>query len=218
LPLANWPLAEALINAVARLSFTSPERRTYFAAMVDPNELVARVISLPHRTDRRTHFALQAMAQGIAHRFVDGLKMDTPAAGINEAHRACVAAAKANGEPFALVMEDDAWFPARDGYAHFMRQMPQEFDLYLGGVYGRPEDADGVCTWFNGLHCYVVAARFYDTYLAIDPSTHIDHALRGLGRYVVCRPYACMQLSDHSDNVGVVTDYAEWSKERVYRG
>ncbi len=184
-----------------------------------PRGILAQVISLPRRQDRRDLFEVMAKEQGIEYVFQPGVsEFAIPAKNISEAHRACVLRSKMAGAPLALIMEDDCWFPAADGYAHYLRNMPADFDLYLGGAYGAAEDEHGVTWSFCGLHCYVVHARFYDTFLGVDPLDHIDHALRGLGRYVVCQPYAAIQRSGYSDNTGTTADYGNVVSKRIYQG
>lgn len=176
-----------------------------------PENIQARVISLPHRTDRRASFERHAVEQGIAFRFMDGVTGHGAHVNISRAHKACIREAQANREPFALVMEDDCWFPSQDGYRWWLSRMPEEpFDLFLAGIYNGDPALDGRVSAFCGLHCYIVAERFYPTFLAATENKHLDHALEGLGKYHVCLPYAAIQRDGFSDNSKEVTEYAHY--------
>lgn len=174
-----------------------------------PETIRARVISLPHRADRRERFAHHAAEQGIEFQFVNGVTGHGPHINISRAHKACIREAQANREPFALVMEDDCWFPSADGYRWWLSRMPMEpFDLYLAGIYSGDPAPSGRIKEFCALHCYLVAERFYPALLAATESKHLDHALAGLGNYHVCLPYAAIQREGFSDNSKKETAYA----------
>lgn len=187
--------------------------------------LTAQVISLPHRYDRRGQFAQHAHEQGITYFFVEGIVPADPTndaqvrAAINAAHRACIVRARLNAWPYALVMEDDCFFPAADGYGHFLRHWDTEADVYTGGLYTGTPDADGHLTGWCGMHCYIVHQRFYDRFLEVDPTDHIDVALAKLGgRYRCCVPYAALQRSGYSDQLRKATNYGNAHGDKVYRG
>jgi len=188
--------------------------------MISKENIIAHVITLPGRHDRRMLFQDEATMQRIQYAWCDGVRGTTPAEGISAAHRAVVAMAKAREMDRVLIMEDDVLFTAPGAFDHFLRNVPAEFDLYLGGLYGGSVSDTNEVRWFSGLHCYLVAARFYDRFLAVDPHTHIDAALSALDdrAYYVCRPYACMQRSGFSDNEGKYMDYSAWGKGRTYTG
>lgn len=170
--------------------------------------LTARVISLPTRMDRREQFTQHAAEQGIPFTFVDGTTGGAVWNNISRSHKACIRAAQQNSEPYALVMEDDCHFPSADGFTWWLQQLPkQPFDIYLGGIFSGYPLPDGLVKSFCGLHCYVVAARFYATFLAAKEDMHIDHALAGKGTYFVCQPFAAIQRNGYSDNVKKEMDY-----------
>lgn len=171
-----------------------------------PHHITARVINLPQRKDRRDAFSLHAEAQGIQYQWSPGVIANKPVTGVCLAHKQCIRDAAERQEPYALVMEDDVYFPSADGYRWWLAQLPMEMpDIYLGGIYSllgqREERRDGL--WrvdgFCGLHCYLVHRRFFPTFLGLREDIDFDHALRGLGDYVVARPYAAIQRNGFSD-------------------
>ena len=66
-------------------------------------------------------------------------------------------------------MEDDVYFPAQDGFEYFLKNKPDDFDIYLGGIYLGSDKVkemnQRIRHRFSGLHCYIVHERFYDTFL-----------------------------------------------------
>ena len=179
---------------------------------------VPRVISLARRADRREAFA-ERMDGLMPFHWADGVEHESPMVGCNWAHKAVIRAAKEAGQPCVWVMEDDAFWVSRGAYAHYLRQWPADFDLYLGGAYGYGDKLDGTVSWFGGTHCYVMAASLYDAALALPDTLHWDQALSSLsGRFVLCTPFACMQTNGHSDSTGKYERYGEWGVEKWYRG
>lgn len=189
---------------------------------VDILTLRAQVINLPHRTDRRAEFAAMAAEHGLRdYAFVPGVEHARPAEGISMAHRACVQRAKDDGRPAVWILEDDAHFTAPGALDLFRLRtlaLPDDCGLFLGGVMGGDADDQGLVNWWSGLHCYVVRAFFYDHFLAVDPTKHLDHALWNSAGARVCLPYVCVQRKSHSDNVKRVVDYSGWGKDKHFTG
>lgn len=126
-------------------------------------------------------------------------------ASINASHKMLVRMAKQAKLDEVVIMEDDVHFPAPDGFFHWMRQKPKTFDIYLAGTYGS-RNGD-VVPYPIGLHCYIIHSRFYDKFLSIDPTKHIDIALEGLGIFKICYPYCAIQRPGFSSNKRANVDY-----------
>lgn len=128
--------------------------------------------------------------------------------GVSQAHKAIVQYAKDCGLSQVTIMEDDVKFPALDGYAYYLREMPADFDIYLGGIYqGNVDDDKTVKGGFSSLHLYTVRAKFYDTFLSVDETLHLDRGLEGLGDFHVCYPFAAIQYNGFSDVERAPTNY-----------
>jgi hypothetical protein len=126
---------------------------------------------------------------------------------INFAHKLLVKLALEHGEPEVCILEADVWFPAADGWQYFLQHKPDDFDLYLGGVYGLSALAKARLTpgvvpvhTFAGMHCYIIAAKYYDKFLSVPDDQHIDLAQAGLGKFMVCYPFAALQREGWSAN------------------
>lgn len=138
-------------------------------------------------------------------------------ASINASHKMLVRMAKVAQLEEVCIMEEDVHFPARDGFFHWIEHRPKVFDIYLAGTYGS-RNGDTV-QYPIGLHCYLIHSRFYDKFLSIDPTKHIDTALEGLGVYKVIYPYAAIQRPGFSANKRKDVDYnIILGPEDIYRG
>lgn len=106
-------------------------------------------------------------------------------------------------------------FPADDGWQYFLRNKPDKFDLYFGGIYGLNElaitkiqNTAGAVPIHNfaGLHCYIISENYYDKFLSLPEDKHIDDQ-PGLGSYYVCAPMAALQRPGWSSNAQRPVDY-----------
>lgn len=147
---------------------------------------------------------------------------------INLSHKQIVYDAQGRGLKEVCIMEEDVWFPAPDGWQYFLRNKPTEdFDLYLGGVYGlnltalrRISKETGAAEIHNfvGMHCYIIRARYYDKFLSLPEDQHIDHQ-PGLGVFYVCYPFAALQRPGWSANNKRDVDYnSTIADEHIYKG
>jgi hypothetical protein len=127
-------------------------------------------------------------------------------ASINASHKMLVRMAKDAKLEKVCIMEDDVLFPAKDGFNYFMALEPNRYDIYTAGTYGgyaRQTESSNPCLivpYPVGLHCYLIHSQFYDKFLSIDPTKHIDTALEGLGTFKLCYPMAAIQRPGWSSN------------------
>ena len=134
--------------------------------------------------------------------------------GINLAHKQCIKYALDNDLPEICVMEDDVHFTNKNSFSYFLENKPQDFDIYLAGIYLGEILADNSVKDFAGLHCYIVNKRFYETFLSVTDDEHIDRALAGLGKYYVCSPFTAIQHNGFSYNTKRDMIYDELLKDR----
>lgn len=121
--------------------------------------------------------------------------------GINRAHKQIVQWAKENDLPFVIIAEDDLAFFDKGAYSHFLYSEPQDYDLYLAGVFLGELDANNEVKKFTGLTLYMVRNRYYDTFLSAEENEHLDIALcyKG-GKFIVCNPFSVRQHNGYSFN------------------
>lgn len=137
-------------------------------------------------------------------------------ASINAAHKNIVRFAQFAGWKEVCIAEDDLEFTSPCSWQHFMKNKPKEYDLYLSMVYLGQPDENNIVKDFTGMTMYVVHSRFYDIFLSADPDEHIDRALAGLGKFVVCNPFVAKQSNGFSSNTGKMENYDELLKNRTF--
>ena len=136
---------------------------------------------------------------------------------ISLSHKNIIRYAKDNLLESITVFEDDIMFPAKDGFAHYMSQMPESYDIYLGGCYNFRLKPGNIVDHFTATHCYTVHSKFYDTFLSVSEDVHIDTALNGLGTYVLCYPVVAIQRPGYSANNMGFADHNQMLKpEDIY--
>ena len=176
------------------------------------------VINLPERTDRLTKFDKEVYPLGWKYEVMHGIRNEVPMIGIGQAHRKCVMVANNLNIPHVLIMEDDLLLAKSDKLipylATIMADVPDDFDILLGGYYTGTKIAIHNENWhkvgqFCGLHFYIVAQKFYQHILNYDGKMHIDRYMNvNHDHNVYCsNKFFAMQHDGFSDNVGKVTDY-----------
>lgn len=177
------------------------------------------VIHDEKRKDRYELLMKEFEAQGIAHyKLFPAIKAPTAIQGISRAHKQIVYYAKENGMPEILIGEDDVKFCGNGSFDYFLKNKPQDFDIYNSGIYFGNIAPDNTTKHFASLHCYIVHQRFYDTFLATDENKNIDKALKDKGRFVVCNPFAAIQHTTFSDNKKKLIDYSRFLNGRKLYG
>lgn len=181
------------------------------------------VIHDPRRPDEEflqmlgelTRQGLTEWMETIHPTFIQG--EETVEENINRTHKRCVRKAKEVGLEEVCILESDVVFPAVDGWAYFLKNKPEEFDIYMGGCYGPIVKS---CFPANnniaypvepvaGFHCYIVRSRYYDKYLSVPDDEHIDEAQMNVigAKIKVCFPMAAIQRPGWSANAKAKVNY-----------
>lgn len=172
---------------------------------------ILNIISLPHRLDRQQSYMEETAMQNIAYKVWPGVtthKEYTNHRNISQAHKAIVRDAKSKGLPQVIIAEDDIRFSAAGSWKYYLSQMPKEFDLFCGVVYaGEVDPQTNRIISTKGMSgtntLYTIHEKFYNFFLAIDESKHLDRELGRFGninKYYVCNPMVCYQIGGFSDN------------------
>lgn len=189
----------------------------------------AHIIVDEYRPMLNLTVAEEILKQDIDHQFWKAVhEPESVIASIGKSHKQIVEYAKRTGLSEVCIMEEDVWFPAKDGWLHFLKNKPADYDLYLSGVYGLHQGArdrlqregPGALSIHNfaGLHCYIIHETYYDRFLSIPESSHIDDQ-PGMGQFFVCFPFAALQHPGWSANNGRECDYnTTIPEDYVYRG
>jgi len=169
--------------------------------------MIVNVINLPHRTDRLEHFLQQAKEQNFEYKRWEGIIHNIPATGISRAFKQIVRWAKENNIPSVCIAEDDIEFSSLGAWDYYIKNIPNEYDLYLGSVYAGDLD-NGIVTWFTGYTLVIIHERFYDTFLSTNEGNNIDMQMKlHNGLYKVCQPFVCKQIDGYSDHARKITNY-----------
>lgn len=163
--------------------------------------LTANIIHRIEEQQRLGNLMKELNEQGITnYEFWDGVHdVRSTYAGINKAHKQIVKAAKNNNLDKVLIFENDIKFTDKGAFDYYISNEPEDYDIYLGSIF-LGQIRNGIAERFTALTCYIVHSRFYDTFLSVPDDMHLDHALAGLGKYVVCEPFICTQYNGWSYN------------------
>lgn len=176
------------------------------------------IIHNKERKDRFIKLLYEMSEQGITYPiFWDAVIRDNPKEGIREAHFQIVRNAKEKGLKEVLIMEDDIKFTGKGAFDYFLRNKPELYDLYLGGLSGGVV-RNGLVADFSGFHLYMVHEQFYDTFLNdVRSDLDIDRSMRYKGgSYFVCSPMVAVQYDGFSDHAKQETDYSEFWKNYTF--
>lgn len=156
------------------------------------------------------------------YKFWDAIVLkDSVVKSINASHKMIVRWAKENNMPMVAIAEQDIEFTCEKSWQYFLEQMPQDFDVYLGCSYIKDVNPNtGVAgNLICGFHLYVVHEKFYDAFLSVSDSEHIDTAVGDLkGNFVFCKPFVALQRVGYSANNKTIVNYnAILKEEDIYR-
>lgn len=170
-----------------------------------------------NRAERLPRLYRELEIQGIEnYELWQGVFLPSIKKSINLAHKQIVEYANVAGWEEVCIAEDDIEFTHPNSWNYFLNQKPKDFDIYLSMVYLGQPDENGIVKDFTGLTLYIVSRRFYETFLSVDENEHIDRALMGLGKYVVCHPFIAKQHNGWSSNTGKMENYDELLKNRQF--
>lgn len=170
---------------------------------------IINIIHMPDRADRMEILLVELKNQKINNfNLWDGVHdQESIIKGINKAHKQIVQYAKDEGLKEVIIAEDDIKFLGEGAYDYFIENKPQDFDIYLAGIFLGIINDDNIVKEFTGMTLYIVAERFYDIFLNSDNDKHIDHALSNKGLYKVCNPFVAIQHNGVSDNQKCYCNY-----------
>lgn len=177
---------------------------------------ILNIIHLEKRADRLQSLMEETAMQGIAYKVWPGVttyKEFTNHRNISLAHKQIVQDAKLKGLPQVIIAEDDIKFSSAGAWKYYLSKMPKNFDLYLGLLYYGKKDENNKLLqgrMSGGLTLYCVAEKFYDFFLSVDESKHLDTELgsfANINDYYICDPMVCEQIGGHSDNWNRVLYY-----------
>lgn len=165
--------------------------------------------------DRYAALQKEIEVQGMDVRYWPAIKdpLNRTFVAISQAHKQIVHWAMLQGLPEVCIAEDDLCFFAPGAWDYFLSQKPTDYDIYLGGVFHGLNE-DNTTTDWCGNTLYTVNQRFYETFLSVPLLNHLDRALAGKGRYVVCDPMICTQKGGYSFQKKAFDSYERYLQGR----
>jgi len=176
----------------------------------------AYCINLQHRTDRKLHMSNIALRYpSLRIHYVDGVYDSDGVTGCNLSHKKVIREAKARGDPYVLVLEDDCDFLVSESdliaFLHTIKEYIHthpEVEI-VNGCGNLVNFTVSSNTVLNGIHflksnpvytahCIVYCASIYDKILATRSELPID-VITNDYNMVFTYPYLATQLPSYSD-------------------
>lgn len=180
------------------------------------------VINLPHRELRLQQFHEQSIEQNFEYKVWQGIEFQHDRKrGVYAAHSQIVRYAKENNLPYIFIAEDDCRWFAKGAFDYFIDNMPEDADIYFSMIYVGNIKDNRINTVFSGMTMYCVFQRFYDFYLSLPESCHVDRELgltANINKYMVCPKFTCFQDGSMSDNTRMQSDYSPYLEGRKIYG
>jgi hypothetical protein len=163
------------------------------------------------REERALSIVEQSKKYKFAVRFWPGIYDNIVHRSVNitRAFKKIVQYAKDNKLKTVAIAEDDAVFTSPGAWQYYLDNIPDEFDIYSGGIYSGQLDGDRIVNGYSGNTLITVHERFYDFFLSAneDPKglamAHLDQWLGNFAfekKYIVCLPFVVKQIGGYSEN------------------
>jgi hypothetical protein len=134
---------------------------------------------------------------------------------ISESFKSVIREAKKRGDEEIAIFEDDIMFPNEKGWEYFLKNKPDDYDIYIGGSYmidNRIEYKPPIVKvpTYVGNQCIIVNERYYDTWLNTDSKEHCDSVHKD-GLFYLCFPMIALQRpgwsANHSNGTNQIVNY-----------
>lgn len=192
---------------------------------MDENESVntLNIIHLMEREDRYELLIPQLQSQNIAdYKIWEGQVNRTDRKeGICRSHKAIVQDAKDRGLERVHIAEDDITFNCDGCWDYYLSKIPDSYDLFFSMVYLGEIRNGRLISVCSGFTMYTVHSRFYDFFLSIPDSVHIDRHLSLYSNqfeFIVIDKFVCFQNGTRSSNNFMQCDYSSYLKGRKIYG
>lgn len=171
------------------------------------------------REERVLSIVKQSKEHGFACRFWEGVINKHGGVGITQAFKKIVRWAKENNLPMVPIGEDDLQFSAPGAWQYYLDNMPEDFDIYSGGIYSGQLEGNRIVNGYSGNTLITIKNHFYDFILSAneDPKgLGLGHLDRWLGcfafekKYIVSMPYVVLQSEGYSDNLRRETRHSSY--------
>jgi hypothetical protein len=168
-------------------------------------------------------FKKQSAEQGFEFKRWEGIiDQQMPFRGINNAHCQIVRDAKDKGLEMVCIAEDDAIFFNIGSWDYYVKNMPSEFSIFFGMIYeGTIDENNRIIVGLSGLTIYTVHESFYDIFLGLRETNHLDREIGFLCykyKFMCCDKFVAYQSDGFSDNKKQDATYGHLLKGRKLFG
>lgn len=176
----------------------------------------------PHRQERYANLLNELMKEGITDYLIwPGVIKQEPKHGISQAFKNVVAWAKSCGDKMIAIAEDDICFYGNGGaWEYFLKNIPDDFDIYTGSYYSGDHNEQLVVKGFRGMTLTIIHERFYDRFLSIPENCHIDGGCAISGAVIKVSPlFVAYQMISYSEQRKRMADDSRKHKNKLkYNG
>lgn len=183
---------------------------------------ILNIIHIETRLDRKQSYMEEMNIQNIRYKVWPGVTTHSEYSNhrnVSIAHKNIVRDAKEKKLPDVIIAEDDIRFSAKNAWKYYLENTPKDFDLYCGLLYYGKKDENNKLLpgrMSGGLTLYTIAEKFYDFFLSIDESKHLDTELgsfANINDYYICDPMVCEQIGGWSDNHMRTLHYEDYLRD-----
>lgn len=179
------------------------------------------------RQENVLSIAAQSKQHGFSVRFWEGNTDETVfrSGNISRAFKKIVRYAKKNNLEMICIGEDDLIFTSSNAWKYYIENIPDEFDLYLGGIYSGQLEGNRIVNGYSGNTLLTIHSRFYDFFLSANEDPQglaLGHIDRWLGNfcfdkeYFVCLPFIVRQQAGYSENHRKIQNYDAYEEKWEY--
>ena len=162
-------------------------------------DIVNVIYDYRHTPEDKERLIAEFLEQGIEnYKFWDAVVLKhSVIESINSSHKMIVSWAKENKLPEVCIAEQDVFFTSKNSWKYFLEQKPKEYTVYVGATYVMPPSQN----LLTGFQLYFVHSNFYDQFLSVPNSVHIDNAICDLkSNHKICYPFVALQRPGFSAN------------------
>jgi hypothetical protein len=169
--------------------------------------MTVHCIHLTRREDRLISITKQAEEQNFELQLWEGIyDKHYPKRGICMSHKKIIRYAREEKLPYIICMEDDCRFSATGAFDYYIKNMPEDFQLYCGCLYAGEIDSERrIKNGMSASHTLItVHSSFYDFVLSMPDNEHIDRYAGAQAfkyKYYLPPKFVCYQMNNFSDNL-----------------
>lgn len=131
---------------------------------------------------------------------------------ISESFKMVIRDAQEKGLEEVCIWEHDNFFTQSDGWEYFLKNKPDEYDIFVSGSYLTDNRYDWKPPYvkvdaYVGNHCILVHSKYFQKWLDTDPKKHCDTVHNNNADIKICFPFTALQRPGFSANTMAMVNY-----------